>query len=333
MSEGKPKLIVITGPTATGKTSLAIDLAMAVEGEIVNADSMQVYRGMDIGTAKPSLEEREKVPHHLIDIVDPDQEFNAALYRSMAVSAIRSILERKRACFVVGGTGLYIKALLGGLLPSPPADLSLRAELKRICEREGSIRLHKRLEELDPQSARKIHPHDRIRIIRALEIIELTNEPFSDLVKKHRFGEQGFDCLKICLNVGRSELYHRIEERCQKMVEQGLVQETQNLLDKGHSPELKSMKALGYRHMVKFLDGTWDLDTAVQELQKDTRHYAKRQLTWFRADPQLVWLRPDEGQEILGMVSNFLERGKSREDGTVPKTTSVQRNGSLYEQG
>lgn len=306
MTDHRMKLVVITGPTASGKSSLAIDLALHLEGEIVNADSMQVYRGMDIGTAKTPFIERRGIPHHLIDVVDPDEDFNAAIYRSMTESLLREIETRQRVCFVVGGTGLYIKALLGGLLECPPIDQKMREELRNECEQRGSIVLHEKLKILDPESAHRIHPHDKIRITRALEIINLTNEPLSYLRRKHGFKNRPFKALKICLEMDREQLYHRINQRCIDMIKDGLVDETRGLLRKGYSPELKPMKSIGYRHMAKLLEGAWDLDQAIHHLQKDTRRYAKRQITWFRADPEMVWFRSENRGLIVKKIEKFI---------------------------
>jgi len=300
------KLVVITGPTASGKSSLAIELALHFGGEIINADSMQVYRGMDIGTAKTPFIERRGIPHHLIDVADPDEEFNTALYCSMTEPLLREIEARQKIYFVVGGTGLYIKALLGGLLECPSIDQKLRQELRDECEQRGSIFLHEKLKILDPESAHRIHPHDKIRITRALEIIHLTHEPLSSLIRKHGFKDGLFKSLKICLQMDREQLYHRINQRCIDMMEAGLVAETRGLLGKGYSPELKSMKSIGYSHMVKLLEGVWDQDEAIRHLQKDTRRYAKRQITWFRADPEMVWFRPENGSLITKKIKEFI---------------------------
>jgi tRNA dimethylallyltransferase len=304
--EKKHKIVIIEGPTASGKSSLAVELAGRFQGEIANIDSMQVYRRMDIGTAKSSLEERKGISHHLIDVVDPDEEFNAAIYRSMAIPKIREIHLRTKSCFVVGGTGLYIRTLTGGLLACPPVHLPLREELGKQCEQHGSAFLHRQLEELDPEISRKIHPHDKVRVMRALEIITLTSEPLSRLMQRHAFQERPFQVLKICLQIGREELYHAIDERSRLMVERGLVQETESLLNQGYSPELKSMRSLGYRHAVAFLTGRWDLDEMLKHLQRDTRRYAKRQLTWFRTDPDTIWVEPEHVDDISQRITIFL---------------------------
>ena len=302
----RPKIVVISGPTASGKTSLGVDLALAFDGEIISADSMQVYRGMDVGTAKPTLEERKGIPHYLLDVADPDEEFNAAIFHSMAVPRIDDIGSRGKNCLVVGGTGLYIRSLLDGLFECPPADTELREALSREWDSSGSEVLYERLAGLDPEAAGKIHRHDRVRIIRALEVLHLTRRRFSDLTKEHAFGGRTFRVLKLCLEVDRQKLYDLIDKRSLAMVEKGLVEETEGLLAKGYSPDLKPMKAIGYRHMIKYLKGDWSLDEAIGELQKDTRRYAKRQLTWFRADPEVDWIEPGNFQMFEEKVKKFL---------------------------
>ena len=302
-------MIIIGGPTAAGKTSFALSLAKDVDGEIVNADSMQVYREMDIGTAKPTKEERAAVPHHMLDVVYPDEPFNAALYRSMALSCIEDIVGRGKVPIVVGGTGLYIKTLRGGLLSCPEVDPELRARLAREYENLGPLQLHKRLEKIDPDMAKKIHPNDRIRVTRALEIYELTGSPPSELARGHGFSERPFDDILFCLYLDRPVLYERINCRSIKMIEEGLVEETRSLLDRGYSPELKPMQAIGYRHMVKYLLGQCDLETAISELQRDTRRYAKRQITWFRGESEFIWVRPQEYGDVLKRVEKFLLAG------------------------
>ncbi len=306
MSDDRQKLIIIGGPTASGKSSLAVELARHFRGEVLNADSMQVYRDMDVGTAKPSVAERRGINHHLLDVVDPDGEFNAAIYRAMAVPRLNEIASKKKLCFVVGGSGIYIKALLGGLIDCPPSVPAFREIMQQECDRYGTDVLHKRLKLLDPESALKIHPHDKLRIIRALEIIHLTHERPSSLMRKHGFRQGPFRTLKICLQIDRKQLYHRINDRSLFMIENGLVGETEGLLKKGYSPHLKPMKSLGYRHMIKYIEGAWELDEAVQSLQADTRRYAKRQLTWFRADPEVHWMIPAKMDNIIKKISEFI---------------------------
>jgi tRNA dimethylallyltransferase len=305
MTERKEKVVVIAGPTASGKSDVAVELSLLFQGEIVNADSMQVYRQMDVGTAKPSASERKRVPHHLLDVVDPNEEFNAAIYRSLAVPVIRDVLAREKVCFIVGGTGLYIKTLMGGLLQCPPADRGLREKLRDQTEEQGLEAMYRRLEERDPVSAKKIHPHDKVRVLRALEIMELTNKALSALVQGHGFQDSAFRALKICLQIDRKELYHRIDKRSLLMVERGLIEETRNLLAKGYSPDLKPMKSLGYRHAVRYLEGRYDREEMVRQLQLDTRRYAKRQVTWFRADPSIIWIDPQRKERLVETITSF----------------------------
>ena len=309
-SEPCKKVVVLTGPTASGKSSLAVELADHFKGEIVNADSMQVYIGMDVGTAKPTFGERRGIPHHLLDVVHPDQDFNAAIYRSLSLPVIEDILARGKRCFLVGGTGLYIKVLLGGLLSCPPADRRMREDLWRQWEERGAEALHRRLMALDPESAEKIHPQDGVRVTRALEIIQLTRQPLSTLARGHRFDDRVFQAFKICLQIERKDLYHRINQRSLSMIDKGLVEETRNLINKGFSPQLKPMKSLGYRHAAQYLQGLWSLDQMIGELQKDTRRYAKRQLTWFKADAEMMWRSPDAREILVREIDAFL-----REDG------------------
>jgi tRNA dimethylallyltransferase len=298
--------IVIAGPTASGKTGFAVALATALSGEIVNADAMQVYRGMDVGTAKPDEAEKMGIVHHLLDVVDPDQPFNAAIYRRMALPVVEDIIRRGNACFVVGGTGLYIRALLSGLMDVPPSDPDLRATLRAECEAVGPSRLHERLAQFDPVYAQQVHPNDRVRIIRGLEIIALTGTSPATLIKRHRFKDRSMRALKLCLDVDRKTLYDRINRRADVMVEKGLIHETKRLLDRGYSSDLKPMKAIGYRHMLRYLKGDWPLEEAVLKLKRDTRRYAKRQLTWLRSEPDAVWIAPDETERALGKITGFL---------------------------
>ncbi|MFH1491466.1 MAG: tRNA (adenosine(37)-N6)-dimethylallyltransferase MiaA [Pseudomonadota bacterium] len=310
MKEVQPKLVIIAGPTASGKTRFGVELARRFGGEVINADSMQVYRGMDVGTAKPTREERGGIPHHLMDVVDPDEPFNAAVYRSHAIPVIQDVLSRDRACFVVGGTGLYIKTLLGGLLDCPKSDPLFRNRLIEECDEHGSSYLHDRLKRVDPESARRIHPNDKIRIARALEIIHVTERPLSTLEQEHRFRDRLFTPLKICLHLERGSLYNRIDERALSMVRSGLVEETRDLLNKGYSPYLKPMQSIGYRHALTLLKGTWDREEMILQLQTDTRRYAKRQLTWFRADREMQRMEndPESRDRVCKMIEEFLSR-------------------------
>jgi len=303
----KPKAIVIAGPTASGKTEVAIKLASYFSGEIINADSMQVYKEMDIGTAKPGIKERERVPHHLIDIVNPDEEFNAAMYRERALPLIYEIYSRGKACFIVGGTGLYIRALLGGLFYVPQKDPRLRKKLIKEISRYGLKELYKKLMDYDSDYAKKVHPNDRIRIIRGLEIFYLTGKKPSELIKAHRFRDEKIEALKLFLYIDRQELYERINKRSLKMIESGLIEETRKLLLKGYSPNLKSMQSIGYKHMVKYIKGEWSLNEALRIMQRDTRRYAKRQITWFKKEPNMIWISAKDIDSIKRRIADFLD--------------------------
>jgi tRNA dimethylallyltransferase len=303
----KPKLVVVLGPTAVGKSEVALELALRMNGEIVNADAQQVYRQMDIGTAKPSAELRQKIPHHVIDVVDPDEEFNVARYRELATASIHDIRKRGKQAIVCGGTGLYIKALTRGLFLGPAQDAEIRAELTRKAQRDGLISLYERLEKIDPSSTSWIHPNDRQRIIRALEVYELTGKPMSEWQKGHGFGETPFTTLKIGLDRQRAELYDRINQRCDQMIEAGLVEEVRGLLAQGYSLDLKPVCSVGYRHMGLFLMGKMSLEEAVFLMKRDTRRLAKRQLTWFRSDKEILWFHPAlERAKITDLVEEFL---------------------------
>jgi len=308
MTHERSRILVVAGPTATGKTSLAVDLAEILGGEIVNADSMQVYRGMDVGTAKPTEEERRGIPHHLMDVVDPDEPFHAARFRALAAPVIEDLAARGTPCLVVGGTGLYIRALLGGLFDCPEAPRELRLRLQREWETRGPGAVHERLCGLDPEAARRIHPNDRVRTLRALEVIELTGRPFSTMARGHGFQEETFRALKICLHMERGALDERIHRRSRDMMEGGLLEETRALLDKGYSEELKPMRAIGYRHAVACLRGEWDREETVQQIRIDTRRYAKRQLTWFRGEGDYAWRTNEDRDRILREAEAFFPR-------------------------
>ena len=302
----KPKIVVIAGPTASGKTSLAVELALSLGAQIMNADSMQVYRYMDVGTAKPTLEERHGIPHHLIDVVDPDEDFNAARYRQIALPLAKGLCEKRIPCFVVGGTGLYIRSLLGGLVELPPVNPVLRKRLHEECRVQGAPKLHRKLALLDPERAGSIHPNDGVRIIRALEIMEQTRCSSSDLLKKHQFKNQEFQALTLCLQMEKNQLYDRINKRTDKMMANGLIEETAHLIKKGYGPHLKPMTAIGYRHIVKYLQGEWPLERAKETLKRDTRRYSKRQMTWFKGEQGMIFADPLNPVFIERMIRDFL---------------------------
>ena len=304
----KPKIVVILGPTAVGKSALALELAGQLDGEIVNADSQQVYRYMDIGTGKPSMADRKCVRHHLIDVVDPDEEFNAAMFRQLASEAIYQIDERKGNAIVCGGTGLYLKALTRGLFEGPGQDLDIRRNLEKEIEKSGLKSLYERLAEIDPTVTSTIHPNDRLRTIRALEVYQLTGKPISQWQKEHRFQEQPFEALKIGLNCERAELYDRINRRSTDMVAAGFVDEVRELVARGYSLDLKPLRSVGYAQMAKVVRGILTIDAALEEMKQETRRLAKRQLTWFRGDSEIRWFHPTQVSEFLKIVRQFLSR-------------------------
>lgn len=287
-----PPVIALVGPTAIGKTDLGIALARRCDAEIINADSRQVYRRLDIGSAKPTSAQQALVRHHLIDVVEPDEPFDCARFRQLALAAIDEITRRGKRVLVVGGTGLYVKALLYGLFEGPARDSALRAALERQeAAHPGS--LHQQLATVDPVSAARLHPHDRVRLIRALEVFRLTGRPISAWQSEHAFGGGGFEALVLGLRVPRPALYARIDARCRAMVEAGLAGEIRQLYQSGFDPHLPALCSPGYREIGEFVRGLCDLDTAIERMVRATRRLAKRQLTWFRGDPHVVWSAPD----------------------------------------
>ncbi|GFO64948.1 tRNA (adenosine(37)-N6)-dimethylallyltransferase MiaA [Geomonas paludis] len=302
MTQEKIKLLVVGGPTGSGKSDLALRLAEEIDGEIVNADSMQIYRGLDIGTAKPSPQELARVPHHLIDIVSPDQDFTASDFRREASAAIDDIHRRGKKAIVVGGTGLYLRALLEGLLDSPTGDPELRRQFDAVPGEE----LLRRLAEVDPETAARLHPNDRVRLVRALEVYTQTGRPISAFRAEHGFSGDHYRAFKMAITVERAELYRRLEARVDRMLELGLVEEVRQLLAQGYSRELKSMRSIGYKEMTAYLAGEMTLDEAVTLIKRDSRRYAKRQMTWFGRENDIYWLEyPAAFASILGHVIEF----------------------------
>ncbi|MCY4485716.1 MAG: tRNA (adenosine(37)-N6)-dimethylallyltransferase MiaA [Deltaproteobacteria bacterium] len=307
MTPAKPRIVCIVGATGVGKTDVALDVAERVDAEIVSADSMQVYRYMDIGTAKPTPAQRGQVPHHLLDVVDPDEDFNAALFREHALAAIADIRARERNVLVVGGTGLYLKALTRGLFEGPGRDNALRADLERAAVEHGVDHLFERLERVDPESARRIERRDRVRIVRALEVHASTGRPLSEWQREHGFDDRPFDVLGVALERSRAELYARIDRRCGEMLAAGLLDETRALLERGYHAGLRSMQSVGYRQAVQRLTDLIGEDDTLAAMRQATRRLAKRQLTWFRADPDLQRLHPDRVDAITGLCARFLD--------------------------
>lgn len=282
-------LLVIVGPTAVGKTALSLKIAKQLGGEIVSGDSMQVYRGMDIGTAKVSRTERQEVPHHLIDIVDPDHPFSVAEFQERATEAIRDIASRQKLPILIGGTGLYIQAVTHAYrFSNADADPNVRARWREYVERHGNEALHEALRQVDPESAERLHPNDVRRIIRALEIVERTGKTMTEY---HREQERTspYDSLWIGLTMERDVLYARINERVDQMIQQGLIEEVNKLRQKGYTLDLVSMQGLGYKEIMMVLEGEWSVEEAVDTIKQRTRRFAKRQFSWFRRIEEIHW--------------------------------------------
>ncbi|MHC1694458.1 MAG: tRNA (adenosine(37)-N6)-dimethylallyltransferase MiaA [Eubacteriales bacterium] len=292
----KIKLIVIAGPTASGKTSLSLDIAEKYGGEIVSADSMQIYRGMDIGSAKPSMQERRGIPHHLLDICDISQFFSVADYVEAADEAIKDIASRGRVPIIAGGTGLYIDSLLTSTsFGKYENDMELRRELEREASRNGGAALHERLRDVDPESAARLHINDIKRIIRALEVYSLTGRTMTQAIQSSRTGERRYDVVYIALTFrDRQKLYDRINLRVDKMLEDGLEYEVGTLAQKGLRTAPTAGQAIGYKELLEYIDGKCSLCEAVDSIKMNTRRYAKRQLSWFRRSPDIEWIEADD---------------------------------------
>jgi tRNA dimethylallyltransferase len=305
-----PPLLVIVGPTGSGKSELALRSAEEFHGEVVNCDSLQLYRHLNIGTAKLLPSERRGVPHHLIDILDPDEVFTAGEYARRARPLLSEIAGRGRLPIVVGGTGLYLRALLEGLFPGPARDEALRARLAaREARRPGS--LHRLLSRFDPPAAQRIHASDVQKLIRAVEVCLLTRRPLSSWFAEGRDPLRGFRTLKLGLDPPRQALYQRLDMRCERMFAGGLVEEVRRMLSLGFSPTSKSLESHGYRQALQILRGELDPEQALCYACRNTRHYAKRQWTWFRRDPDIVWMsgfgdQPQTQAAALRLVGDFL---------------------------
>lgn len=303
----KPPLIILTGPTAVGKTELSIKLAKAIGGEIISADSMQAYRHMDIGSAKVTPEEMDGIPHYLIDVLEPTEDFNVVVFQQMAKEALNQIYSHGNIPIVAGGTGFYIQALLYDIdFRENPEDNSIRMELEAAAKEKGTEYLHQLLAEVDPESANAIHSNNKKRVIRALEYFRQTGEPISLHNKLQHQKESPYQFLYYVVNTERSLLYERIEKRVDKMITQGLVKEVEKLKEMGCRREMVSMQGLGYKELLDYLNGESTLDEAVSVLKRDTRHFAKRQLTWFRRERDVCWLNLPEFDYDLERVLQYV---------------------------
>ena len=306
MSQFQIPVLVICGPTASGKTALALQLAKRFPLEIISADSRQVYRQMDIGTAKVTAAEQAQLPHHMIDLIDPDQEFSVSDFVDHARPLIEKIHWSGKLPCVVGGTGLYIRALLGGLAPLPSADESLRSELHQREQLLGSGTLHRELQQVDPVSASGIHPNNLIKIVRALEVCQLSGRQMSELQAEHRFADQPYRTLKLTPHLEREELNRRINGRAVQMLEAGLVAETEGLIAR-YSTDLKALQTLGYREVLEYLAGDLDFSQMLEMIALHTRQYAKRQQTWFRKEPEIIWVDSfSESGTVTKSIENLL---------------------------
>ncbi len=301
------KLLCIIGPTAVGKTELAINIALCINGEIVSVDSRQIYREMDIGTAKPTPEQIKRVPHHVIDCVDPNEYFSVADYQKLADEAIKDIQNRDKVPMLVGGSGMYFRAVVDGLFEGPEANRDFRNKLKTEAEEKGIEHLHERLKVVDPKAAENIHQNDLMRTIRALEVFELSGTRISDLQKQWNDAEPRYDFIAFGLNRPRQELYKRIEARAGQMLSDGLLDEVRLL--SSYSRDLPSMNCFGYKEFFDYLDGKYDLKEAIGLLKQNTRRFAKRQLTWFRKDKRIRWIDLSENPSPEDMIINEFKGG------------------------
>jgi tRNA dimethylallyltransferase len=323
-----PRVGFIVGPTGSGKTALALALAQRLGAEIVNADSRLVYRGLDIGTAKPSESERRRVLHHLIDIRLPDDPMDVAEFAALAHSAIAEIVSRRCRVLVVGGSGLYLRVLRGGIFEGPPASRELRDQLAARARAMGVEQLHRELAAVDPAAARRIGVHDLYRITRALEVFELTGEPISTHQRRHAFARAEFESRTLAIDVERKQLYENIDRRFDEMIAAGFVDEVRGLLAAGYSPERPPLKTIGYQQIAAYLRREIDLETAVARAKQESRRLAKRQLTWFRHEPDLVWLDP---MRASVQAFDLLEAFYSDRSAEVPLPNSERVHGKNFE--
>jgi tRNA dimethylallyltransferase len=299
------RVLVILGPTCVGKTQVSLKLADILQGEIVSFDSRQVYKFMDIGTAKPTKDERKRIRHHLIDLVLPDEKFTAADYGKKAREVISQRIARNRQPIAVGGSGLYLKALIEGFFLGPPANRKIREGLQKEAQELGEPHLFNRLKEVDPKAAERIHPNDLVRIIRALEVYELSGKPISVWQLEGRYEPFPMHFVKIGLTLEKKRLYEKINQRVEEMIGQGFLDEVKSLKDKGFAPELKAFKTVGYQELFDYLEGRFDLSTAIEKIKLNTRHYAKRQMTWFRKDKEIIWMDASEDNLIERILERF----------------------------
>lgn len=320
---------MLLGPTAVGKSRIATQVAKHLDTDVLAADSRQVYRGMDIGTDKPTAEERQTVPHRLIDLVDPAETFNAGWYRRIAMVEIDRLYSAGRLPFVVGGTGLYIRTLVRGLCPAPQADPQMRADLKKLRDEGGRDGLYAELMRVDPETAGRLHQNDESKVIRALEVYRLSGRSLSAVQAEHGFHEAPFSALLIGLERTKETLYRRIEERIDRQLTHGMVEETRLLLGQGYGRELGSMKGLGYRQVGAYLANEHDYAEMVRRFKRDTRRFAKRQMTWFRSEAGVAWLSIEDNEpyertaeRVIARIEQFVrDLGRQKQPAAAQGTT------------
>ncbi|WP_333637749.1 tRNA (adenosine(37)-N6)-dimethylallyltransferase MiaA [Tissierella praeacuta] len=306
-------LFILIGPTAIGKTALSVELAKRINGEIISADSMQIYKYMNIGSAKITKEEMENIPHHLIDIIFPNEDFTVADFKNNAVKLIKDINNRGKLPIVAGGTGLYINSLVYNLNFTQVApNEEIRVKLESLGDKHGNEYLHQELEKIDIESAEKISVNDRKRIIRAIEIFEITGKPMSEHNKNFRVPVEDYNLVMIGLNMDRKELYNRINLRVDIMIEEGLVEEVNNLLKMGYNKELVSMQGIGYKEILMYLEGNISLEKSIELIKQGSRNYAKRQLTWFRRDNRIKWVNVDKFSNLDDLSQYIIDYSKDK---------------------
>ncbi|MBU5254828.1 tRNA (adenosine(37)-N6)-dimethylallyltransferase MiaA [Tissierella praeacuta] len=309
----KDNLFILIGPTAIGKTALSVELAKRINGEIISADSMQIYKYMNIGSAKITKEEMENIPHHLIDIIFPNEDFTVADFKNNAVKLIKDINNRGKLPIVAGGTGLYINSLVYNLNFTQVApNEEIRVKLESLGDKHGNEYLHQELEKIDIESAEKISVNDRKRIIRAIEIFEITGKPMSEHNKNFRVPVEDYNLVMIGLNMDRKELYNRINLRVDIMIEEGLVEEVNNLLKMGYNKELVSMQGIGYKEILMYLEGNISLEKSIELIKQGSRNYAKRQLTWFRRDNRIKWVNVDKFSNLDDLSQYIIDYSKDK---------------------
>ncbi len=301
------RILAVVGPTAAGKTEIGITLAKETNGEVISVDSMQIYRWMDIGTAKPSPDMLSAIPHHLIDILTPDQEYNAGMFAEDADRIIQILQHAGKTPILVGGTGLYLRALINGIIDVPEISEEIRTRVRTLASEQGVLECYRQLKELDPKSAERLHPNDISRVSRALEVFWETGSSIKDFQEDHKFRQQRYEVYYVGSRWPRETLYERINRRVHLMVEQGLIAETKGLLEMGYNEHLPSMNAIGYKQSVAFLKGDISEVEMIADIQQKSRHYAKKQLTWYKKEPHIHWLKDNHlNDEDLKEIKQFL---------------------------